>query len=117
MIANSRLGEIFQRTEKADRAIAAYEAVLKDSPQNIPVTMRLVELYSAKDPQKALALAKIAYRAAPNDPAVAHELARLAYATGDYPWSLSLLQLTARNLPTDPEVLYDLGAARSGRRC
>jgi Flp pilus assembly protein TadD len=38
-------------------------------------------------------------------------LGRLAFLTGDYGWSLNLLQLTAQVQPQNPEVLYDLGEA------
>jgi tetratricopeptide (TPR) repeat protein len=38
-------------------------------------------------------------------------LGHLAFLTGDYKWSLSLLQLTAQSQPQNPEVLYDLGEA------
>ncbi len=110
-IAQLRLAAIYQREEAPDKAIAAYEAALQVTPQNVPALINLAGLYAPQDPQKAFNLAKTAYKLAPNDPLVTHVLGGLAFETGDYAWSLNLLQLTARNQPQDPEVLYDLGRA------
>ena len=110
-IAQLRLAAIYQREEIPDKAIAAYEAALQVTPQNVAALINLAGLYAPKDPQKAFNLAKTAYKLAPNDPLVTHVLGRLAFQTGDYAWSLNLLQLTARNQPQDPQVLYDLGWA------
>jgi tetratricopeptide (TPR) repeat protein len=110
-VAQLRLAAIYQREGTPDKAIAAYEAALQASPQNVAALVNLAGLYAPQDPQKALNLAKTAYKLAPNDPLVSHTLGRLAFLTGDYAWSLNLLQLTARNQPQDPEVLYDLGGA------
>ena len=110
-IAQLRLAAIYQREEAPDKAIAAYEAAQQVTPQNVSALINLAGLYAPQDPQKAFNLAKTAYKLAPNDPLVTHILGGLAFQTGDYAWSLNLLQLTARNQPQDPEVLYDLGRA------
>jgi tetratricopeptide (TPR) repeat protein len=110
-VAQLRLAEIYQREGTPDKAITSYEAVLQANPQNIQALVQLAGLYAPQDPQKAFNLAKTAYKLAPNDPLVTHTLGRLAFLMGDYAWSLDLLQLTARNQPQDPEVLYDLGGA------
>ena len=110
-VAQLRLAAIYQREGPPDKAIAAYEAALQANSQNVTALVNLAGLVATKDPQKAFNLAKTAYSLAPNDPTVTHTMARLAFLTGDYPWSLNLLQLTARNQPSDPEVLYDLGQA------
>ena len=110
-IAQLRLAAIYQREGTQDKAIAAYEAALQVNPQNVAALINLAGLYATQDLQKAFNLAKTAYKLAPNDQLVTHVLGRLAFQTGDYAWSLNLLQLTARNQPQDPEVLYDLGWA------
>jgi Flp pilus assembly protein TadD len=110
-VAQLRLAAIYQREGTPDKAIAAYEAALQASPQNVPVLVNLSGLYASQNPQKAFDLAKLAYKLAPNDPLVTHTLGRLAFLTGDYAWALNLLQLTAQAQPQDPEVLYDLGEA------
>jgi len=108
-IALMRLAAIYQREGTADKAIAAYEKALQANPQNVAALVNLARLYAPHDPQKAFNLAKSAYDLTPNDAVVTHILGRLAYQTGDYKWSLNLLQVTAQVQPQDPEVLYDLG--------
>jgi len=56
-------------------------------------------------------MAKAAYGLTPNDPLLTHTLGHLAFLTGDYKWSVNLLQMTAQAQPNNPEVLYDLGEA------
>ena len=50
-------------------------------------------------------------QAAPDDPAVAYELGRLAFQTGDYPWAASLLQKAARKQPDQLNVQFDYAEA------
>ena len=110
-VALARLAAIYQREGTMDKAIATYEAALQANPQNVMAMVNLARLYAPQDPQKAFNLAKAAYKLTPNDPLVTHTLGRLAFLTGDYEWSLNLLQLTAQVQPQNPEVLYDLGEA------
>jgi tetratricopeptide (TPR) repeat protein len=110
-LALMRLAAIYQRDGTVDKAIATYEAALQANPQNAAALVNLARLYAPQDPQKAINLAKAAYKLTPNDPLLTHILGHLAFLTGDYKWSLSLLQLTAQVQPQNPEVLYDLGEA------
>lgn len=110
-VALMRLAAIYERAGTVDKAVATYEAALKAAPQNVAAMVNLARLYAPNDPQKAFTLAKAAYGLTPNDPLVTHTLGRLAFATGDYPWSLSLLQLTAQAQPQNPEVFFDLAKA------
>lgn len=110
-VALLRLAAIYQGAGMVDKAISAYEAALQANPQNVVAMLNLARLYAPQDPQKALNMAKAAYNLMPNDPAVTHILGHLAFMTGDYKWSLSLLQLTAQVQPQNPEVLFDLGVA------
>ncbi|HEX5399666.1 MAG TPA: tetratricopeptide repeat protein [Verrucomicrobiae bacterium] len=110
-IALLRLAAIDQNAGMVDKAVAAYESALQASPQNVTAMVNLARLTAAQDPQKAFNLAKSAYNLSPNDPLVVQTLGRMAFLTGDYKWSLSLLQLAAQARPQNPEVLYDLGQA------
>jgi Flp pilus assembly protein TadD len=110
-VALMRLAAIYQREGTLDKATTTYEAVLQANPQNVTALVNLARLYANQDPQKAFNLAKAAHNLTPNDPQVTHTLGHLAFVTGDYQWSLSLLQLTAQVQPQDPEVLCDLGEA------
>src|SRR5262249_11812291 len=55
--------------------------------------------------------AKKARDLAPSDPHVAAMLGGVAFATGNFEWSYSLLQESARQLNSDPNVLHDLAWA------
>jgi cytochrome c-type biogenesis protein CcmH/NrfG len=99
-IAGGKLAAIYQREGQVDKAAAQYEAVLKSSPNNLRALVELARLYSARPQQqaKAFELAKAAYKVAPEDPRVGRLLGRLAYQTGDFKWSLDLLQEASRQL-------------------
>jgi len=109
-VALARLGAILERDGGIEKARDLYERALKQNPKNVSATLKLARLYADRfnDPKKALALAKTARELALDDGAVAHLLGRLAYQTGDFKWSVSLLQEGARALGKSPEVLYDL---------
>ena len=109
-VALARLGAIHERDGAFEKARDLYERALKQNPKNVSATLRLARLHADRfnNAKKALDLAKTARELAPNDGAVAHILGRLAYQTGDFKWSVSLLQEGARALGNNPEVLFDL---------
>jgi len=111
-----RLVAIYQRDGKPDKIQAAYEAALKENAQNAPVLARLAQFYAAPgtlhDSQRALDLAKQAYKVAPEAPDAAGTLGRLVFLGGqDYKWALSLLQEAAARQGQSPELLYHLAWA------
>jgi tetratricopeptide (TPR) repeat protein len=112
-IALSHLASVYEKSGQSQKAAQVYEQVLKGNSENPNVLITLARLYSdqLKDPQRALELAKQAYKLAPRDPEVAHVLGRLAFATGQYKWALSLLR-NARQESSDPGLLYDLAWAQ-----
>jgi len=75
--------------------------------------LELAQLYARVlgNPAKARILAKSAHELAPNDAQISETLGRLLYRTGDYQWSMDLLQQAARGLPEDLELQYDLALA------
>jgi tetratricopeptide (TPR) repeat protein len=109
-VALARLGAIYERDNAFEKARDLYEQALKKDPKNVSASLKLARLYADRfnNPKKALELAKSARELAPADGAVAHILGRLAYETGDFKWSVSLLQEGARALGKNPEALYDL---------
>jgi tetratricopeptide (TPR) repeat protein len=108
-----RLGKAYELTGAPEKARQIYEDARKVNPNNVSVLVQLAEIYSAtsKDSKQALALAREARKLAPDDPQIAHVLGRLAWREGDHVWASSLLQESARKLPNDAEVLYDLAHA------
>jgi len=105
-VALARLGAIHERDGAFEKARDLYERALKRDPKNVSATLKLARLYADRfnNAKKALELAKSARELAPADGAVAH----MAYETGDFKWSVSLLQEGARALAKNPEALYDL---------
>jgi tetratricopeptide (TPR) repeat protein len=112
-IALSRLADIHMGEKKFEDAADAYQAVLKATPQNARVKLKLAQLYAGplKDPVRALAFAKEAYASMPGDPNVMRILGRLAFDSGDHTWSASLLQEAARKTSEDPELQHQLAWA------
>ena len=110
-IVLSRLAAIYDRDGMFDKAAGAFEGALKKNPQNVQLMFRLAQIYCTRigQPRKALELLGEAHKIAPQDAAISHWLGRLAsQEEGNYKWALSLLEDSARKLPGDPEVLYDL---------
>jgi tetratricopeptide (TPR) repeat protein len=113
-VALCRLGGIQQRGGAFERAAENYQTALKYSPKNPRILLNLAQLYSSAalhDTQKALEMAKEAHSLAPDDPQISYVLGRLVYDGGDFQWSVSLLEDSARKLPQDPQIVYDLGRA------
>ncbi|HYV27672.1 MAG TPA: tetratricopeptide repeat protein, partial [Candidatus Eisenbacteria bacterium] len=108
-----RLAGVYERTGAPDKARQLYEDARKANPNNSPILIQLVRLYSTslKNPQQALALAKEARKLAPDDAEVAYLLGRLADQSGDHRWASDLLQESAARQPSNPEVLFHLAQA------
>jgi tetratricopeptide (TPR) repeat protein len=109
-IALVRLAVISQRTGNASEAAANYEALLKITPQVAPIMVTLAQLYAGplQNPARARELAKAAHEAAPGDAKMSLTLARVHYRLGDYAWSENLLEQASRDLPSTPDLAFDL---------
>jgi tetratricopeptide (TPR) repeat protein len=116
LVALSRLAGIYDREGATDKAVKAFERVLKQDPKNVSALARLSQIYAGplKNPQKALELAKTAHAVAPEAAAISQMLGHLVVQTGDYKWAVTLLQEAARKLPDQPGLLYDLAWASYG---
>jgi tetratricopeptide (TPR) repeat protein len=112
-IALERLGAIQERDGAFDKAAQTYQTALNYNPQDSALTLKMADLYSShlNDPQKALALAKSAHDMAPDNARISALLGHLVLQNGDSKWAASLLEDSARNLPNDPQVSFDLGWA------
>ena len=112
-VALAKLGAAYENSGAPDKARRSYEQALTLSPRNVSVLIRLANLYyqHLSNPNKAMELARRARAFAPDDPAIAHTFGRIALNAGnvsDQQWADSLLQESARKLPDDPDVAYDL---------
>jgi tetratricopeptide (TPR) repeat protein len=109
----NRLAAVDERHGEVDKAVEAYQKLIAQNPQDWKAMIKLGRLYSGSlhETRKALDLAKTAHDLAPNDAHATAMLGELVYASGDYPWALSLLGESAPKLADQPEVQYDLALA------
>jgi tetratricopeptide (TPR) repeat protein len=113
IVSRIRLGEAYEKAGAPEKAAAAFEQATKLNPSLASAVIKLAELYAGPlpDKQKAIAYAKKARELAPNDPEVTTLLGKVAYQSGNFGWSYSLLQEAARQRRDDSKVLYNLGWA------
>jgi cellulose synthase operon protein C len=112
-IAQLRWAEVREREGAFAQAAESYERLLQTRPNDIRAILRLADLYAYQLDQRdrALALGRRARTLAPNDPAVAEALGRIALQGGDTEWAMNLLQEAARRNPGSPEIQRDLALA------
>jgi len=111
-VAAARVGAIYERNGAFDKAAKTYEQLLKQDAQNGPTMGRLARVYmQLNQPDKALNAAKDAHKLMPADAGISALLGRLVFLSGDYNWSVNLLEEAAAKLPNQPEVRYQLGWA------
>jgi len=113
VVSQMRLGEAYERQGASDKAAAAFEQALKLNPKLAAAITKLAQLNAGplQSKEKALAYAKKARELAPTDPQVAGILGKVAYQSGNFTWSYSLLQEAVRQRANDPSILHDLAWA------
>jgi len=113
VIVQMRLGEAYEKQGAADKAALALEQALKLNPKLVVAVTKLAQLNAGRlqNKEKALAYAKKARELAPADPEVAGIVGKVAYDSGNFTWSYSLLQEAARQRANDPAILHDLAWA------
>ncbi len=113
VVSQMRLGEAYEKQGASDKAAAAFEQALKLNPKLATAVIKLAQLNAGplRNKEKALAYAKKARELAPADPQVAGFLGKVAYQSGNFTWSYSLLQEAVRQRQNDPLILYDLAWA------
>ena len=113
VVSQIRLGEAYQKAGAQDKAATTFEQVVKLNPKLASAVIKLAELYAGplQNKEKALVYAKRARELAPADLQVTGFLGKVAYDTGNFGWSYSLLQEAARQRPNDPAILHDLAWA------
>jgi tetratricopeptide (TPR) repeat protein len=113
VVSQMRLGAAYQEQGASDKAAAAFEQALKLTPTLASAATNLAQLYGGplQNKEKALTYAKKARELAPGDPKVTGILGKVAYKTGNFSWSYSLLQEAARRRENDPSILHDFAWA------
>src|SRR5207244_11895533 len=105
-----RRGEAYEKQGAADKAAAAVEQALKLNPKLAAAITKLAQLNAGplQNKEKALAYAKKARELAPADPQIAGILGKVAYQSGNFAWSYSLLQEAARRREDDAALMCAL---------
>jgi tetratricopeptide (TPR) repeat protein len=113
VIVQMRLGEVYEKQGAPEKAAAAFDQALKINPKLTTAATKLAQLNAGplQNKEKALDYAKKARGLAPADPQVAGMLGKVAYDSGNFTWSYSLLQEAARQRAHDPSTLHDLAWA------
>jgi tetratricopeptide (TPR) repeat protein len=113
VVSQLRLGEAYEKQGASDKAAAAFERAVKLNPNLATAVIKLAQLNAGpvRNKEKALAYAKKARELAPADPQVAAMLGNVAYQSGNFTWSYSLLQEAVRQRQNDPLILNDLAWA------
>jgi tetratricopeptide (TPR) repeat protein len=113
VIVQMRLWEAYEKQGASDKAATALEHALNINPKLTAAVTKLAQLNAGplQNKEKALAYAKKARELEPTDPQVTGILGKVAYESGNFTWSYSLLQETARQRQNDPALLYDLAWA------
>jgi tetratricopeptide (TPR) repeat protein len=113
VILGLKIGQAHESHGQLDQARAFYERLLQNHPSLVPAMASLarVNLQDAARMESVGRLLRHARTLAPNDPHLSYMLAQYAYRTGDYKWSLNLLQESAGRFRRDPGVQFELGRA------
>ena len=116
VISQMRLGEAYEKQGASDKAALAFEQALKLNPRLASAVTKLAQLYAGPlhNKEKALTYAKKARELMPNDAQVTSILGKVAYQSGNIPWSYSLLQEAARRRQNDSSIQHDLAWAAYG---
>jgi tetratricopeptide (TPR) repeat protein len=100
---------------KGDRQKANeyYQKALKLDPKFVPALNNLAWNYAeyGSNLTRALAYARTAQEAEPNNPEVADTLGWIYFRTRDYTKAVNLLKESAEKIPDNPVVRYHLGMA------
>lgn len=112
-LAQFRLGQAYEASGAFQKAVATYERASAVNPTVADPLVRSAVLYAEMlgSVSKGLDAAKVARKAAPNDPVVAGLLGKLSLRTRDYVAAVALLQENTRSSSPEHELIYDLGLA------
>lgn len=109
-----QLGTIHIARGDDQQAIAVYEHLIEQFPEDVIALNNLAWSYRNTEQDRALALAEKATGLAPNNVAVKDTYAMVRYHRGEYDEALKLNQQTLDLAPEAPELLYHRAIILSG---
>lgn len=113
LVALSRLAAAYAASGATEKSREAFESAIKVNPSSAGLLGRfaLLQVQQLGNTNRALELARQARQFAPEDPNVAFDAGRAAFAAKDHAYGYSLLQDSASRLPTNQVVQFELGLA------
>jgi len=98
------------------QAIAEYQAILRQAPENVLILNNLANLYLHERDKRALPTAEQANKLAPGNPVIQDTLGWILVEQGQTARGLDLLRKALAQMPKNPSVRYHTAAAlaRSG---
>lgn len=109
---------LLMQQQNNPQAIAQFQAVLKQDPNNVVALNNLGWLLQTSDPKRALAVLTLAQKLAPNSADIADTLGWVKLQQKDAAGGLALLNKAHASKPQDGEITYHLVVAldASGQR-
>jgi putative PEP-CTERM system TPR-repeat lipoprotein len=105
------LAEHFEQGGDQASAQREYERILERAPSNAIALNNLSVIYQRRGDERATALARRAYDAAPESAAIQDTYGWLLVEKGELDRGLELLRSAARGMPEAPDVQFHLGVA------
>ena len=100
------LATIYQNAEQNDKAIKAYENILKQTPDNSNVLNNLAWLYSLNGNPKAMDMAESAYRFSPENPGILDTYGWILVQQGQVEKGQRLIKQALEVMPENPDIRY-----------
>jgi putative PEP-CTERM system TPR-repeat lipoprotein len=109
---------ILMQQQSNAQAIAQFQMVLRQDPNNVVVLNNLGWMLQTSDPKRALSMLTLAQKIAPNSPDIADTLGWVKVQLKDVAGGLALLNKAHAASPQDGEITYHLAVAldASGQR-
>lgn len=111
--ARSYFAQTHMHSGRTREAIAQYEELLRQAPQDIVALNNLASLYQRQKDARALPTAERAYKVAPQNPAVLDTLGWILVNSGQPGRGLELLKKAIVGAPTEASIRYHLAIAHA----
>lgn len=106
------LGALCGRLGLYERAETAFEAVLRQRPEDPEILLQVGRAAArALHRERARSALEVAYRLRPEEPAILLELGLVCAAAGDYPRAVFLLAQARKHAPGQPHIVLALARA------
>jgi len=105
------LGGVYLESGRLDGAVAIFERLHADHPDDPVVLNELAWVYQSKGDRRAIEFAERAHRLVPGNPLITDTLGWIAFKQGQVTRSVELLEEAVAAAPSHPELRYHLAVA------